>query len=290
MELIDQFVVNDPTFLPAGIAHSVSFTSLTITPLTYLTHLLSLIRAHPNARLHRAHLPSLSSLSSPPILSLLGQPPALVVNCTGIGSASLGGVSDTQVHPVRGHVVLVRAPWVKEGFTRQIGSLKGAEGGERTYVIPRADGTVVLGGTRQVGDWNTAPMKEDREGVLKRALEICPELLRAGTGSDGKMVADSGEGEERGKDGSRNGNGHGWKRLEGMMVDDVVGLRPQRYGGIRLELGESVKLDDGKEVKVVHNYGHGGAGWQSCWGCAEDVVRLVQAELGTGPGSARAKL
>jgi D-amino-acid oxidase len=26
---------------------------------------------------------------------------------------------------------------------------------------------------------------------------------------------------------------------------------------------------------VVHNYGHGGAGVTLCWGCAEDVTRIL---------------
>ncbi len=47
-----------------------------------------------------------------------------------------------------------------------------------------------------------------------------------------------------------------------------VGLRPCR-GSVRLELEEV----GGR--RVVHNYGHGGAGVTLSWGCAEEVVRLV---------------
>jgi len=65
----------------------------------------------------------------------------------------LSDVQDGTVHPVRGQVVVLDAPWIKTGWTRQVGSLAGGEGGERTYVIPRASGEVIVGGTREVDDW-----------------------------------------------------------------------------------------------------------------------------------------
>jgi D-amino-acid oxidase len=45
-----------------------------------------------------------------------------------------------------------------------------------------------------------------------------------------------------------------------------VGLRPFRKSGVRLE---SEKLGDGRTV--IHNYGHGGAGFTLSWACAEEV-------------------
>ncbi len=50
-----------------------------------------------------------------------------------------------------------------------------------------------------------------------------------------------------------------------------VGLRPTRPS-VRLEAG---RLADGRPV--VHDYGHGGAGVTLSYGCAADVVRLVDA-------------
>ena len=34
-----------------------------------------------------------------------------------------------------------------------------------------------------------------------------------------------------------------------------------------------------KRLPIFHNYGHGGAGITLHWGCAQDVVKLVQAYL-----------
>lgn len=67
----------------------------------------------------------------------------------------LGDVEDKTVYPVRGQVVVLDAPWIKEGRTLQVGQLSDAsgEGGERTYIIPRRSGQVIIGGTRENGDW-----------------------------------------------------------------------------------------------------------------------------------------
>ena len=54
------------------------------------------------------------------------------------------------------------------------------------------------------------------------------------------------------------------------VLEHVVGLRPGR-STVRLE--EAEPLDSG--ARVVHNYGHGGAGVTLSWGCAREVVTLV---------------
>jgi len=52
------------------------------------------------------------------------------------------------------------------------------------------------------------------------------------------------------------------------IIDVKTGLRPGR-NKIRLE---AEKIDDSL---VIHNYGHGGAGYTLAWGCAADVKTLV---------------
>ena len=49
-----------------------------------------------------------------------------------------------------------------------------------------------------------------------------------------------------------------------------VGLRPFRKSGVRVD---TELLADGR--RVVHDYGHGGAGFSLSWGCAQKVVELI---------------
>ncbi len=53
----------------------------------------------------------------------------------------------------------------------------------------------------------------------------------------------------------------------GRVLQERAGLRPCR---------PTVRLE--REGRVVHNYGHGGAGFTLAYGCAEEVVRLLAGE------------
>jgi D-amino-acid oxidase len=54
------------------------------------------------------------------------------------------------------------------------------------------------------------------------------------------------------------------------VLAERVGLRPFRKSGVRLERD---RLRDSRTV--IHNYGHGGAGFTLSWGCAREVVNLA---------------
>jgi D-amino-acid oxidase len=54
------------------------------------------------------------------------------------------------------------------------------------------------------------------------------------------------------------------------VLVERVGLRPFRRPGVRLERD---RLPDGRTV--IHNYGHGGAGFTLSWGCAREVLELA---------------
>jgi D-amino-acid oxidase len=65
-------------------------------------------------------------------------------------------------------------------------------------------------------------------------------------------------------------------RLESRLPEiqsDKAGIRPLRY---EVRLG----LERIGGLPVVHNYGHGGAGFTVSWGCAADVLRKVRRVLG----------
>ncbi|MEU7387090.1 NAD(P)/FAD-dependent oxidoreductase [Streptomyces tanashiensis] len=57
---------------------------------------------------------------------------------------------------------------------------------------------------------------------------------------------------------------------EARILGHRVGLRPGRVGGVRIE---AVPLPGGR--RLVHHYGHGGAGVTVAWGCAEAAADLV---------------
>jgi D-amino-acid oxidase len=54
------------------------------------------------------------------------------------------------------------------------------------------------------------------------------------------------------------------------VIEHLAGLRPGRP---EARLAESIP--EGGGPRIVHNYGHGGAGITLSWGCAEDVRRIL---------------
>jgi D-amino-acid oxidase len=54
------------------------------------------------------------------------------------------------------------------------------------------------------------------------------------------------------------------------IIATRVGLRPYRKAGVRVEAG---RMADGRHI--IHNYGHGGAGFTLSWGCAQSVLKLA---------------
>jgi D-amino-acid oxidase len=54
------------------------------------------------------------------------------------------------------------------------------------------------------------------------------------------------------------------------VMERTAGLRPKREGGVKLK-----PQPLGNGCTVIHNYGHGGAGFTVAWGCAEEVKELV---------------
>lgn len=79
---------------------------------------------------------------------------------------------------------------------------------------------------------------------MKRAIASAPQLVQKGQGIEGLDIIRHG-----------------------------VGLRPLREGGPRVE------KDTVDGVNIVHNYGHGGFGYQASFGCAEAAVSLVKEVL-----------
>ncbi len=98
---------------------------------------------------------------------------AVVVNATGLGARLFA--HDGSVVPVRGQVVLVEQVgldhwWLDAGDPQN--------GSPATYVVPRSR-DIVLGGTEDEGRWDRVPDEGAREQILRRAIDLVPELRGA---------------------------------------------------------------------------------------------------------------
>ena len=94
----------------------------------------------------------------------------IVINCCGLGAREL--VNDKDVYPVRGQVIRVKAPWIKE-FIYHIDV---DENGRTCYIFPNQK-QVILGGTKQVNNANL--QVEERDWIMKSTQEFIPSLKHA---------------------------------------------------------------------------------------------------------------
>ena len=162
---------------------------------------------------------------------------------------------DDKVMPARGQTVLVR------NEADIMASNSGTDDGEDEvcYIMQRAAGRsfclsdilqpfanefsgggTLLGGSYQKGNWDSQIDPNLAIRIMKRAVELCPSLT----------------------------GGKGIEHLS--VIRHGVGLRPLRIGGPRIE---KEKFDN---IWVIHNYGHGGYGYQCSYGCSQAACNLVE--------------
>lgn len=122
-----------------GVKYGVSFTTVTINApkhIQYLKHQLE----EQGVKFLRRELEHLDS-------AFLSKHTKVVFNCTGNGARHLPGVGDEKCFPVRGQILLARAPQMKQNIMRHGKDYE-------TYIIPRPNsrGNVILGGFMQKGN------------------------------------------------------------------------------------------------------------------------------------------
>ncbi|PGH26931.1 hypothetical protein AJ80_01312 [Polytolypa hystricis UAMH7299] len=240
-DVVPDFKLLPKEQLAAGVDNASSFTSVCINTAVYLPWLVSQCLKN-GVVFNRAVFKHIADAAN---AHHSGRKADVVVNCTGISARKIGGVEDSKVFPARGQIVVVRNdPGV-------MASISGSDDGEDEvcYIMQRAaGGGTILGGTYQRNNWESQPDPNIAIRIMKRCLSLCPDLV--------------------GKD--ENGKQRGIEGLD--IIRHGVGLRPLREGGPRQE---KEKVDG---VWVVHNYGHGGFGYQCSWGsCAESTKLVAEA-------------
>lgn len=176
-----------PDELPPGYSFGLRFAVPLVEMPTYLPRLYDSVRRggaqHVQRRLHSVD-------------DVLDLGPDAVVNCAGLGAGEL--VGDDTVFPVRGQIVRVVNPGLDLSVRDE------DHPGGRAYVHPRTR-DCILGGTLEVGEWDTTPSAAEAEAIVRRCRDLAPALADA------------------------------------EVIETVVGLRPGRRE-VRLELDSSSRV------------------------------------------------
>jgi glycine/D-amino acid oxidase-like deaminating enzyme len=185
-----------------------------------------------------------------------------IVNATGLDASDLS--SDKTCYPIRGALVrllndgtdfpkiekalIVPAAAGSDQMPSSDSNLDPRSSNEIIFLVPRNDNILVLGGITEPNEWELDLSLESP--VIQRMRSRCESFL---------------------------------PMLKKARLDPeyplAQGLRPFRKKNVRVER-ELRKHGDGEvPSRIVHSYGHGGAGWSLSFGCAGDVVTLVEEAL-----------
>lgn len=166
----------------------------------------------------------------------------VIVNCAGLGARELADDSTLDAH--RGallRIVCDDTSALRVTAAHVVGSGVNADTQDTIAIVPRGVDRLLLGGLVEPGQHDTDLNVADYP-PLQDMFDRCIDFLPILRGA----------------------------QLDGL--DPVrVGLRAFRPGGVRLETQPG--------TRIVHNYGHGGAGITLSWGCAHEVAALADEVL-----------
>ncbi|KAI0428773.1 nucleotide-binding domain-containing protein [Xylaria sp. FL1042] len=168
----------------------------------------------------------------------------VIVNCTGLQSLTLAG--DSSVYPIRGGLIRVindGTVFPKVNAALTITADAAHSSNEIVFLVPRNDNILLIGGITESHKWDLDLTLETP--IIRRMRERCDNFLPGL--KDARLDSD---------------------------YPLAQGLRPFRGSNVRVE--RELRRPGSK---IVHSYGHGGAGWSLSFGCAQDVVALVDETL-----------
>jgi D-amino-acid oxidase len=144
--------------LPPGYPHGLRFVVPLVEMPLYLPHLYQQVLAAGAQHVVRR----VDALDE-----VLDLAPDVVVNAAGMAAGAM--VGDDTVYPVRGQIVRVTNP----GLHLSVRDEHHPSG--RAYVHPRSE-DCILGGTLEVGDWDTEADPAETAAILERCVDIAPAL------------------------------------------------------------------------------------------------------------------
>ncbi|PEA00883.1 FAD-dependent oxidoreductase [Bacillus cereus] len=161
----------------------------------------------------------------------------VIVNCTGLGSIEL---TDDEMYPLRGSLVRVvnngsHFPKLEEAYCISHDGISEDPG--FIFILPRGENMLLLGGLAELNKWNLEVDLENYKPI-EEMYNRCKEF---------------------------------YPSLETAVIDACepvrTGLRPFRK--------QSVRLERIPNSSIIHNYGHGGSGVTFSWGCALQVLEII---------------
>lgn len=177
-----------------------------------------------------------------------------VVNASGMGFGDpecfpIRGTGNVPVHIIQGHLTYYpgkgQTCLVSETSSKTI--TRHNIDGSWTFIIPRPfGGGTIIGGTKDANDWCTEPKIETRDMLLLNGKQIYPQDSMP-----------------------RSGSFH--------VIADIVGRRPGRKGGARVEVER--RACNGGMKSIVHCYGMGSRGYEISWGVTMEVLDLVRGVI-----------
>ncbi|MGH0944208.1 FAD-dependent oxidoreductase [Bacillus mycoides] len=161
----------------------------------------------------------------------------VIVNCTGLGSIEL---TDDEMYPLRGALVRVindgnHLPKLDEAYCISHDGISEDPG--FIFILPRGENMLLLGGLAELNKWDLEVDLENYQPI-EEMYNRCKEF---------------------------------YPFLEKAVIDACepvrTGLRPFRK--------QSVRLERIPNSSIIHNYGHGGSGVTFSWGCALQVLEII---------------